>query len=81
MVRLSFYQEDDFGGYIDLPNSCSVRTAVRTYISRGWIEVIGIVFHDGRARMMNEFGTLVIIENVVEEKIDTEDRIFVSESA
>jgi hypothetical protein len=66
MVRLSLYQEDDYGGCIDLPNTCSIRTAVRSYVARGWIEVTGLTFVDGKVRMMNEYGTLCVIENVVE---------------
>lgn len=69
MVRLSFYQEDDYGGCIDLPNSCSVRTAVRSYIPRGWTEITGITFIDGKVRMMNQFGTLVVIENIIDDHL------------
>lgn len=63
-VRVFYYQGEDYGGCVDLPDSCSVRTAVRSMASRGWQEVSqGLI--DGSAKMIKG-DTHVIINTVVE---------------
>jgi hypothetical protein len=70
MVRLTYYEgdnKDQFAGYLDLPDNCSVRTAERSLASRGWVELDDSdnSFDDGKSRMISEHGMLVVIEEVV----------------
>lgn len=65
VVRVFYYRDGEYEGCVDLPGNCSVRTAVRTMISRGWQEVTGNGYGNGsgRAKLANEYGE-AIIENV-----------------
>lgn len=61
-VRLAWYQGDEYGGCTDLPDNCTVRTAVRSLGARGWTEVeLDGVIGNGKAKMIKD-GTHVIIE-------------------
>lgn len=62
-VRLAWYQGDEYGGCTDMPDSCTVRTAVRSLGARGWTEVeLDGVIGNGKAKMINGQGTHVLIE-------------------
>lgn len=54
-VRVFHYYGEEYGGCVDLPDSCSVRTAVRSMTSRGWTEVpLDGVIGNGKAKMVRE---------------------------
>lgn len=54
MVRVGVWQGGEFGGYTDLPDNCSIKTAAGHYESRGYIcdfsnhVVIGLIKGDVR---------------------------------
>lgn len=65
-VRLFYFQGDEYGGCTDMPDSCSVRTAVRSLGARGWTEVeLDGVIGNGKAKMINGHGTHVVIETIL----------------
>lgn len=37
MVRVGVWQGGEFGGYTDMPDNCSIKTAAGHYESRGYI--------------------------------------------
>lgn len=52
-VRVYHYQGEEYGGCVDLPDSCSVRTAVRSMVGRGYVEVeLDGVIGNGRAKVV-----------------------------
>lgn len=54
MVRIALYEGDEFGGYVECPETATVRTAVRTLVARGWTEIKGT--YDGKVRLINGGG-------------------------
>ena len=64
-VRVSHYYREEYGGCTDLPDSCSVRTAVRSMVSRGWIEVeLEGIIGNGKAKVVRGDGYSAIIESI-----------------
>lgn len=54
IVRIAFYQGDEFGWDMECPESASLRMVVNFLVSRGWTE-IG-VGNDGKIRLVNGGG-------------------------
>jgi hypothetical protein len=64
VIRIHYSLDESYGGCIDLPDSCSVGSAIRNHLGRGYVRVIGLTFSDGRIRLLNEAGVLCIIEDI-----------------
>lgn len=69
LIRVSHYVGGEFGGYTDLPDSCSRSMVVRNYMNRGYHK-IHIPFLDGKIRMMNVHGYLCIIADDADMLVD-----------
>lgn len=64
MIRIHYSLAEEYGGCIDLPDSCTLKMAICSHEARGYIRVVGVKFDDGHIRMLNTAGVLVIIENI-----------------
>lgn len=63
MVRLKFFEGANVVEIIDLPDSCTIRTAIRWLESRGWIEKDPGFRYNGIAMLVHkELGRNVFIE-------------------
>lgn len=70
MVRLTYYDvnTDQQVEVIDLPDNCSIRTAIRSLAGRDWEEVNKLRYTGDKAWMFNTtLGRRVCIEEIVTE--------------
>lgn len=78
MVRLTYYDvnTDQQVEVIDLPDNCSIRTAIRSLGSRDWQEVNHFRNTGAKAWMFNkELARRVCIEEIISTEPDVEQKI------
>lgn len=58
MVRVGVWRGEEFGGYTDFPDNCSIRTVAGQYESRGY----GRMFSNHVTICMSNGDTYILIE-------------------